>query len=62
MEGIREGDYHHWHGVMEGIYRFHDLMLARLMDLAGEDTAVVLMSDHGFQSARGTPSGTLSNR
>ncbi len=34
--------------VMNGIYRFHDLMLARLLELAGPETHVMLVSDHGF--------------
>ncbi|MFN8711247.1 MAG: alkaline phosphatase family protein [Bacteroidota bacterium] len=37
-------------GVMNSIYRFHDMMLERLMELAGEDTVFVLLSDHGFHS------------
>ncbi|HEV3410377.1 MAG TPA: alkaline phosphatase family protein [Chthoniobacterales bacterium] len=34
--------------VMEAVYRFHDLMLGRLLELAGPDTTVLLLSDHGF--------------
>jgi predicted AlkP superfamily phosphohydrolase/phosphomutase/tetratricopeptide (TPR) repeat protein len=37
-------------GVVTGMYRFHDMMLARLLDLAGPDTTVILISDHGFYS------------
>jgi predicted AlkP superfamily phosphohydrolase/phosphomutase/tetratricopeptide (TPR) repeat protein len=37
-------------GVMNAAYRYHDLMLARLLTLAGPDTTVILMSDHGFHS------------
>jgi predicted AlkP superfamily phosphohydrolase/phosphomutase len=37
-------------GVMNAAYRFHDMMLARLMELAGDDTVFVLLSDHGFHS------------
>jgi tetratricopeptide (TPR) repeat protein len=29
-------------------YRFHDMMLERLLELAGPDTTVMLLSDHGF--------------
>ncbi|WP_412068041.1 alkaline phosphatase family protein [Rubrivirga sp. IMCC43871] len=36
--------------VIEGIYRFHDMMLGRLLALVDDDTAVVLVSDHGFES------------
>ncbi|MEX2218894.1 MAG: tetratricopeptide repeat protein [Phycisphaerales bacterium] len=37
-------------GVMNACYRYHDLMLARLLHLAGPDTIVIIMSDHGFHS------------
>jgi predicted AlkP superfamily phosphohydrolase/phosphomutase/tetratricopeptide (TPR) repeat protein len=50
MEGVPEGDHEMYRGVVEGIYRAHDMMLQRLVELAGEETAVVLVSDHGFHS------------
>jgi predicted AlkP superfamily phosphohydrolase/phosphomutase/tetratricopeptide (TPR) repeat protein len=50
MEGVPEGDFEMYRGVVEGIYRAHDMMLQRLVGLAGEETAVVLVSDHGFHS------------
>jgi tetratricopeptide (TPR) repeat protein len=37
-------------GVMNAAYRYHDLMLGRLLALAGPDTTVLLISDHGFHS------------
>ncbi len=36
--------------VVNGMYRFHDMMLGTLLDLAGPDTTVLLLSDHGFYS------------
>ncbi|MFL6515643.1 MAG: alkaline phosphatase family protein [Chthoniobacterales bacterium] len=36
--------------VVNGIYRFHDMMLERLLQLAGPDTTVMIISDHGFHS------------
>ncbi len=36
-------------GVVQGGYRYLDMMLGRLLELAGEDTVVMLVSDHGFQ-------------
>lgn len=36
--------------VMRGAYRFHDMMLERLLQLAGPDATVILCSDHGFES------------
>jgi predicted AlkP superfamily phosphohydrolase/phosphomutase/tetratricopeptide (TPR) repeat protein len=35
-------------GVMTGLYQFHDMMLRRLLQLAGDDATVILLSDHGF--------------
>jgi predicted AlkP superfamily phosphohydrolase/phosphomutase/tetratricopeptide (TPR) repeat protein len=37
-------------GVVENAYRYHDAMLGRLLQLAGPDCAVMMMSDHGFHS------------
>ncbi len=36
--------------VVSGGYRLMDLFTARLLELAGPDTNVVLLSDHGFHS------------
>src|SRR5436853_7800577 len=36
--------------VVNGIYRFHDIMLERLLQLAGPETTVIIVSDHGFHS------------
>jgi predicted AlkP superfamily phosphohydrolase/phosphomutase/tetratricopeptide (TPR) repeat protein len=35
-------------GVITGVYRFHDMLLGRLLDLVGPDTTVMILSDHGF--------------
>lgn len=42
-------------GVVANAYRYHDVMLGRLLALAGEDCAVMLLSDHGFHSDRLLP-------
>ena len=42
-------------GVVENAYRYHDLMLGRLVALAGSDCAVMLISDHGFHSDKLLP-------
>ncbi len=62
--GIAEEDCALYGGVMEAAYRYHDLMLGVLLDLAGPDTRVLLLSDHGFhpdhlrpQSLPGEPAG-----
>jgi tetratricopeptide (TPR) repeat protein len=42
-------------GIVENGYRYHDVMLGRLLALAGPDCAVMLLSDHGFHSDRLLP-------
>ena len=34
--------------VIDSMYRFHDIMLGRLLDLVGPETTIILVSDHGF--------------
>lgn len=45
-----ERDFDLYRGVVAAVYQFHDLMLGRLIELAGPETTVLLVSDHGFQS------------
>ena len=46
MAGAPDADFQLYKDVVNSAYRFHDLLLARLMQLAGPDTAIVLVSDH----------------
>ena len=48
MEGVSEDSFDLFKGVVEGGYRYHDMMLGVLLALAGEETTVMLVSDHGF--------------
>jgi predicted AlkP superfamily phosphohydrolase/phosphomutase/tetratricopeptide (TPR) repeat protein len=50
QEGIPEKEFEIYKDVVNGIYKFHDMMLQRLLQLAGPDTTVLLLSDHGFHS------------
>ncbi len=50
MEHVPDEDFKKYHYIVEAGYRFHDMMLERLLKLAGEDCAVILVSDHGFES------------
>lgn len=47
---IDEKDFALYKEVINAGYRFHDMMLERLVNLAGEDCAILLISDHGFHS------------
>lgn len=40
--------YDIFYNVITAAYRYHDMMLGQLMELAGEEATVVLVSDHGF--------------
>jgi tetratricopeptide (TPR) repeat protein len=57
MEGIPEDRYEIYKDVVNGAYRFHDMMLETLLDLAGPDATVLLVSDHGFHSDHLRPRG-----
>ncbi|MGJ8639016.1 MAG: alkaline phosphatase family protein [Opitutaceae bacterium] len=52
---ISDFDYRMFKDVINSTYRFSDLMLGRLMALAGEDTNIVLISDHGFYNDHRRP-------
>jgi ribosomal protein S18 acetylase RimI-like enzyme len=47
--GVSQQDFDLYQGVVESAYRFHDMMLDTLLQLAGDDTTVMLISDHGFE-------------
>lgn len=57
LEWIKEEDFEMYKNVVRGAYRFHDMMLERLLQLAGPDTTVILCSDHGFESGAQRPHG-----
>lgn len=46
---VDEKDFELYKDVIESGYRYHDMMLGTLLTLAGEDTTVMLISDHGFE-------------
>ena len=49
-ESVPEQKFEIYKDVVNGAYKFHDMMLERLLQLAGPDTTVLLLSDHGFHS------------
>jgi len=50
LEHVDEAAFERYRRVVTAAYRWFDALLHRLLDLAGDDTAVVLVSDHGFHS------------
>lgn len=50
LEGIADTDFENYRDLVDGMYRFHDMMLERLLALVDENTYVMLVSDHGFNS------------
>jgi predicted AlkP superfamily phosphohydrolase/phosphomutase/tetratricopeptide (TPR) repeat protein len=50
IQGIPDSDYELYKEVIQGFYIFHDMMLERLVNLAGEDTTIIITSDHGFNT------------
>ena len=48
MDHISEEEFEIYQHVMTGCYRYHDMMLGRLLQLAGPDTTVMIVSDHGY--------------
>ncbi len=52
MEGVDDKEFELYHGIIEAAYRYHDMMLERLLNLAGEGCTVMLVSDHGFESGK----------
>jgi tetratricopeptide (TPR) repeat protein len=61
VAGVDEREAELFGAVMETAYCFHDVMLGRLLELAGADTTVILVSDHGFESGSLRP-GVVANR
>jgi predicted AlkP superfamily phosphohydrolase/phosphomutase/tetratricopeptide (TPR) repeat protein len=50
MEGVPDAYYNLYKDVISSAYRFHDMMLERTLQLAGDDVTIILLSDHGFHS------------
>lgn len=50
QEFIEEEAFNLFKDAIPSIYRFHDMMLDRYLELAGEDCTVIIISDHGFKS------------
>ncbi|MCG8404541.1 MAG: alkaline phosphatase family protein [Phycisphaerales bacterium] len=58
MPHVSDRDFEVYQHVMNGAYKFHDMMLGRMMQLAGEDTTIIILSDHGFHCDHLRPQGS----
>lgn len=54
---VSDDDFRVYQHVVRGAYRFHDMMLQRLLELAGPDATIIICSDHGFQAHEHRPRG-----
>ncbi|HYG25099.1 MAG TPA: tetratricopeptide repeat protein [Verrucomicrobiae bacterium] len=52
LERVSELEFQFYRDVVDGAYRLHDLLLGRLLHLAGTDATVVLCSASGYQSGK----------
>lgn len=50
LSWISDEDFHNYQHVVTMCYRFHDMLLGNLIELAGAEASVILLSDHGFRS------------
>ncbi len=55
QEHISKKDFEIYKDVVAGGCIFHDMMLGTLMELAGEGTTIILISDHGFHPDNNRP-------
>ncbi len=57
MPNTSDADFDMYRGVIEGAYRFHDMMLETLLNQIDDETTIILCSDHGFHSRESRPLG-----
>ncbi|WP_299763583.1 alkaline phosphatase family protein [uncultured Dokdonia sp.] len=50
LKAISEEFYDIYKDMVASAYRFQDMMLGRMLELIDENTTVIVMSDHGFES------------
>ncbi|MDT0559040.1 alkaline phosphatase family protein [Ichthyenterobacterium sp. W332] len=50
LKGVNQDQYEIFKDAVAGAYRFQDMMLERTLELVDDDTTVIIMSDHGFES------------
>ncbi|MDQ6765702.1 MAG: alkaline phosphatase family protein [Verrucomicrobiota bacterium] len=59
MEHVRPDLFEVFRNVIDATYELHDQMLGRLLELAGPETHVMIVSDHGFLSGNRRPTSEV---
>jgi tetratricopeptide (TPR) repeat protein len=54
---VKDWDFRVFNYCLEAGYLYHDMMLGTLLRLAGSDTTIILLSDHGFHPDHLRPLG-----
>jgi len=60
--GLDQRAFEIYRHVMDGVYCYSDMMLGRLLELAGPDATVIVISDHGFRLGRDRPQSSQRGR
>ncbi|MCW5900686.1 MAG: alkaline phosphatase family protein [Flavobacteriales bacterium] len=55
MSHVTEREVRQYGAVMDRVYEWHDASLGRLLERAGPEATVILLSDHGFHSGAKRP-------
>ena len=55
LDWVSKQDFNIYNQVVQSGYIYHDRLLGKLLEKAGSDTAVILISDHGFHSDHRRP-------
>jgi predicted AlkP superfamily phosphohydrolase/phosphomutase/Flp pilus assembly protein TadD len=55
MPHVSDLEYGLYQQVMNNLYCFHDLLLNRILKLTDQETTVMLISDHGYESGHRRP-------
>ena len=50
IPGVPDDLFETYKDVVTASYRYHDMMLERMIQLAGTEATIMLVSDHGFHS------------
>ncbi len=50
LPGIAQESFDVYNEAVVGAYRYQDMMLERMIELAGDETTIIVMSDHGYES------------